>query len=218
MRLNHLVYLDRHASLPKLGDICILDIPDVEDIINDIEIPTADQLTLFIDSYTKFVAAAQAENISFPTNFREIDLVSTDTSIDSFLARTGIRKLVAIRINNLVYPFITERFHVPSQLQGTLVDATGSEGEKTITFSDINKNTGVTEISAGSRILITNNAKQRKDLLQQKILIEWYSEDVNLIHLGVPLLFDLDSTHVVQIYQYTIDEVLSPGETIKIPK
>jgi len=190
----------------------------VEEVIGGITIPTADELTSFIDNYTKFVAAASSENLAFPTNFREIELVSTDTSIDSFLARTGIRKLVAISVNNLVYPFITERHKIASQKQGLLTGATGSTGDNVITYTDITKNTGVQQISAGSRILITNNAKNIVDVLQQKVLIDWISEESKTIRLKSTLLFDLSDEFVVEIYQYTTDEVLSPGDTIKIPK
>lgn len=190
----------------------------VEEIISGITIPTADELISFFDNYTKFVASASSENLSFPTNFREIELVSTDTSIDSFLARTGIRKLVAININKLVYPFITERFKIVSQKQGLVVGVTGLTGENVILYTDITKNIGVQQISATSRILITNNAKNIDDVLQQKVLIDWISEESQTIRLKSPLLFDLSSEFVVEIYQYTTDEVLSPGDIIKIPK
>jgi len=159
-----------------------------------------------------------AENAPFPTNFREIQLVSTDTSIDSFLARTGIRKLVLIKSNNLVYPFITERLRVPSQLQAAVNEATGSEGDTTISFLTLSKEIGVTSIKVGSILLISNNAKELEDLVQQKVSIDYISETDQIIRLASGLLFDLDSTHVIEIYQYTKDQVLSPGDLIKIPQ
>lgn len=191
---------------------------DVSTIINGLSLPTIETINSFISAYTKFVAAASTENAPFPTNFREIQLVSTDTSIDSFLARTGIRKLVAIQSNNLVYPFITERFRVPSQLQATVTGATGSEGETTIPYLTLNKEIGVTSIKVGSILLITNNAKELEDLIQQKVSIDYISETDQIIRLSSGLLFDLDSTFVVEIYQYTKDQVLSPGDLIKIPQ
>ncbi len=191
---------------------------DVQAIISGIDIPTAEQLTTFVDTFTKFVAAASSQNISFPTNTREIILVSTDTSIDNFLVRTGIRKLVAIRINKLVYPFITPRYKVPSQLQATLSGVTGEIGSMNINYTGIAREVGTAEIGKGSIILITNNAKEYSDLNQQKVSIDWISEDSQSIRVVSPLLFDLDDTYFVQINQYTADQVLSPGDLIKIPQ
>lgn len=191
---------------------------DVSTIINGLSIPTIDQINAFITAYTKFVAAASSENAPFPVNFREIQLVSTDTSIDSFLARTGIRKLVAIQSNNLVYPFITERFRVPSQLQAMVNGAAGLKDETTITYTTLSKTIGVTSIKVGSTLLISNNAKELKDLIQQKVIIDYISETDLIIRLNSGLLFDLNSTFVVEIYQYTKDQVLSPGDLIKIPQ
>lgn len=191
---------------------------DVSTIINDIDIPTSDELILFVDTTKKFVSAALSENISIPTNTREITLVSTDTSLDAFIARTNIRKLIAIRINKLVYPFITERYKIPSQLQATLSGVTGALESQTIYYTGITKEVGVTALLAGSRILITNNAKDLEKLEQQKVVVEWISEDSQTIQVVDPLLFELDDEYVVQIYQYTADEVLSPGDLIKIPK
>lgn len=191
---------------------------DVNKIINGLSIPTIDQINTFINAYTKFVSVALSENAPFPANFREIQLVSTDTSIDSFLARTGIRKLVAIQSNNLVYPFITERLRVPSQLQATVNETAGSKDDTTISFTTLSKEIGITSIKVGSILLISNNAKDIKDLIQQKISIDYISETDKIIRLNSGLLFDLDSTFVVEIYQYTKDQVLSPGDFIKIPQ
>ncbi len=191
---------------------------DVNTIISDLDIPTAEQLTTFVDTFTKFVAAASSQNISFPTNFREITLVSTDTSIDNFLIRTGIRKLVAIRINKLVYPFITPRHKVSSNLQATLSGATGTLGSMNINYTGITREVGTAEIGKGSIILISNNAKEYSDLEQQKVSIDWISEDSQSIRVVSPLLFELDDTYLVQIYQYTANQVLSPGDLIKIPQ
>ncbi|MCK5600355.1 hypothetical protein KAR91_00695 [Candidatus Pacearchaeota archaeon] len=203
----------------NLSDADLQQVRDsVDAVLSEVTPPTFEEITSFINNYTKFVNAAALENFPFPTNFREIKLVSTDTSIDSFIDRTGIRKLVAIRINKLAYPFITERFQIPSEQQATLNNTVGSAGDDTITFGTITKNVGVTEISPGSRILITNDAKKLEDLQQQKVLIDWISEETNTIRLKTPLLFDLDSTHLIQIYQYTPNQVLSPGDVIKIPK
>lgn len=190
----------------------------VSEIINGVTFPTVDQFQTFFTNYVSFVAAAGRENTPFPTNFREIQLVSTDTDIDSFLARTGVRKLVTIESNNLAYPFLTERYQIPSQLQADLIGTVGLKGDDTITYASINKNVGVVEIGAGSRILITDNAKNLTDLLQQKILVDWISEDSQTIRLATPLLFDLDDSFLIRIYQYTDYQILSPGELIKIPK
>lgn len=189
----------------------------VSEIINGVVFPTVEQFETFFTNYASFVAAAGRENTPFPTNFREIKLVSTDTDIDSFLARTGVRKLVTIESNNLAYPFLTERYQIPSQLQAN-ISTTGSEGDDTIIYDSLDKQIGVVEIAAGSRILITNNAKNLTDLLQQKVLIDWISEDSQTIRLADQLLFDIGSSFLIQIYQYTDYQILSPGELIKIPK
>jgi len=191
---------------------------DVDTIINGLSIPTIEQINEFTNAYTKFVAAALTENAPFPTNFREIQLVSTDTSIDSFLARTGIRKLVAIKSNNLVYPFITERLRVPSQLQATVTGSEGVKDEITVSYLSLSKEIGITSIKAGSILLISNNSKEFKNIIQQKISIDYISETDQIIRLNSGLLFDLDSTFVVEIYQYTKNQVLSPGDLIKIPQ
>jgi hypothetical protein len=191
---------------------------DVDNVLDGITVPTVDELTNWAAAFKQFVTVASEQNVSFPTNTREIELVSTDISLDSFLDRTGVRKLVIIRINKLVYPFITSRLHVPSDLQGTLVDATGSKDDNNIYFSDVNKEPGVSEIKAGSIVLISNNAKEISQLEQQKIDVEFYSEESMNVRLKDPLLFDLSTEHVVQLYQYTADKVLSPGDLIKIPK
>lgn len=190
----------------------------VSEILAGIDFPTPEQFQVFFVDYQKFVAAALRENTPFPTNFREIPLVSTDTSIDAFLARTGVRKLVTIEANKLAYPFITERYQIPSQLQATVTGTVGLEGDDTLTYSSLNKNVGVVEIAAGSKILITNQAKNISELSQQKILIDWISEDSQTIRLAEPLLFDLDNCCLIRIYQYSDFQILSPGDQIKIPK
>jgi hypothetical protein len=191
---------------------------DVDDIVGNTSVPTADELTAFINAYSQFVSNASAENISFPTNTREITLVSTDTTLDNFIARTGVRKLIIIRINNLVYPFITNRYKVPSDKQADLTGIMCSEGEYSIDYTAISKVDGSTTIKPGSIILITNNAKKLENLEQQKTGLEWISEESKTIQLKDPLLFDIDSDHVVQIYQYTDNQILAPGEMIKIPQ
>lgn len=190
----------------------------VAEVLAGIDFPTPEQFQVFFVDYQKFVAAALRENTPFPTNFREIPLVSTDTSIDAFLARTGVRKLVTIEANKLAYPFITERYQIPSQLQATVIGTVGLTGDDTLTYSSLNKNVGVVEIAAGSKILITNQAKNISELFQQKILIDWISEDSQTIRLAEPLLFDLDNCCLVRIYQYSDFQILSPGDQIKIPK
>ncbi|MCK5603731.1 hypothetical protein KAR91_17725 [Candidatus Pacearchaeota archaeon] len=190
----------------------------VAEILDGIDFPTTDEFQAFFVDYQKFVAAALRENTPFPTNFREIPLVSTDTSIDAFLSRTGIRKLVAIEANKLAYPFITERYQIPSQLQATLTGSVGLEGDDALTYASISKNVGVVEMAAGSMILITNQTKNISDLLQQKVIVDWISEDSQTIRLANPLLFDLDATLLIRIYQYSDFQILSPGDQIKIPK
>ena len=191
---------------------------EVQAILNTITIPTNDELLNYVKNVSSFITAALRENTPFPANFREIPLVSTDTSIDAFLARTGIRKLVAIEANKLAYPFITERYQVPSQLQATLTGTVGLEGDSTLTYTSSVKNVGVVEIAAGSKILITNQTKNISDLLQQKTVIDWFSEDLQTIRLADSLLFDLDATFLIRIYQYSDFQILSPGDQIKIPK
>lgn len=190
----------------------------VNDLLSQITIPNALEMVTFINAVSQFMANVEEEKISFPTKYREIPLVSTDTSLDSFIRRTGTGKLVIIAMNRLVYPYITERYHIPSQLQGTVIGGTGTKGSTAITFTDITKNIGVLDIRPGSKILITNRAKHEKDLKQQKALIDWYTDATKTIRLKSTLLFEIDSSFVIQIYQYTPDNVLSPGDTIKIPK
>ncbi len=217
--INRVVEILELADPLTMTDAELLNLrADVDEIINDIEVPSAEQLLTYVDSFSKFMSAVEPENVSFPTNFREIQLVSTDISIDNFLDRTGIRKLVAIRINKLVYPFITERFRVPSRLQATLSGTTGTEDDLLINYTGIERVVGSSEILPGSIVLITNQAKDLENLKQQKVSIDWISQDTQTIRLASPLLFDLDSTYLVQIYQYTADQVLSPGDSIKIPK
>lgn len=191
---------------------------NVNDIVDNVSVGTPDQVIAFANAYSQFVSNASVENISFPTNTREITLVSTDTTLDNFIARTGVRKLVIIRINNLVYPFITNRFKVPSDKQADLTGVTCGQGEYSIEYTAITKVVGSTTIKPGSILLITNNAKKLENLEQQKTRIEWISEASKTIQLKDPLLFDIDSNHVVQIYQYTDNQILAPGEMIKIPQ
>jgi len=191
---------------------------DIKDIINDITIPTTDELLAFINNFTKFVSAASIEDVSFSANTREIRLVSTDTSLDNFIARVGVGKLTIIAINKLLYPYITERFHIPSILQATVIGSSSLAGESSIIYTGITKQVGATGVKAGGKILITNNARDLNNLEQQKTEILWISEDLKTIQLKDALLFDISPNHVVQIYQYIDGYVLSPGEFIKIPK
>lgn len=217
--INDINDILKSADPLSLSDAEIVSLRNTVDaIIQSINIPTADALTQWTVDYSQFVSAAIEENVSFPTNFREIPLVSTDISLDSFLGRTGIRKLVAIRINNLVYPFITERYKIPSPLQGELIGVTASAGDTTIYFSDIIKEAGVDEIEAGSMLLITDEKKNIRELKQQKIDIEYYDEGTMTVRLKTPLLFDLDDSFMLNVYQYTKDQVLSPKDFIKIPQ
>ena len=191
---------------------------EINDIIDSIPIPTQDQITEFLDSYSKFVAAAAEENVIIPSKFREVQLASTDISLDSFIKRTNTRKTVIIGLNNLTYPFITARFKVAGVLQATLVDATGSTGDELINYTALLKESGVEEIKKGNEIIITNSAKNLSDLKQQKTILDYISEDTNTIRINNALLFDLDSTFEVKIHQFSKDQILSPGELIKIPK
>ncbi|MCK5608171.1 hypothetical protein KAR91_40190, partial [Candidatus Pacearchaeota archaeon] len=144
---------------------------EINDIIDSIPIPTQDQITEFLDSYSKFVAAAAEENVIIPSKFREVQLASTDISLDSFIKRTNTRKTVIIGLNNLTYPFITARFKVAGVLQATLVDATGSTGDELINYTALLKESGVEEIKKGNEIIITNSAKNLSDLKQQKTIL-----------------------------------------------
>lgn len=191
---------------------------EIDSTVGNIDVPDAEQLAVFIDAVKKFASNASSENISIPTNTREITLVSTDISLDSFIFRTGIHKLIAISLNNLAYPFITERYHIPSALQATISNFTGTKGGITVTYSTINYEAGSSAIIPGSMILVSNNARNILNVEQQKLRIEWISETSGVIRVNTPLLFDWTSNHVVEIYKYTKDKVLSPGEMIKIPQ
>jgi hypothetical protein len=188
------------------------------DLFDSVSVPDADQFTTFINDYSKFVAAAAEENIIIPSKFRTIQVASTDISLDSFLSRTNTIKTVIIGLNNLAYPHITARFKLVGVLQGTLVDATGSTGDENINYTSIIKETGVDEIKKGNEVIITNNAKDMSLLKQQKTILDYISEDSNLIRINDPLLFDLDSTFTVKIHKFSKAKILSPGESIKIPK
>ena len=191
---------------------------EISSIFDDIPIPTADSITAWVDNYSKFIAAALEEGVIIPSKFREIQLVTTDISLDSFLSRTDTRRLVIIGLNKLAYPFITPRFKVLGALQATLVGAVGSTDDELISFTSLTKETGVGEIKKGNEILITNNALNDSQLNQQKTILDYVSEDTNIIRISDPLLFDLDSTFSVKIHQFSKDQILSPGELIKIPK
>ena len=191
---------------------------EISGIFDDIPIPTADSITTWVDNYSKFIAAALEEGVIIPSKFREIPLVSTDISLDSFLSRTNTRRLVIIGLNNLAYPSITSRFKVVGVLQATLVDAVGLTDDELISFTSLTKETGVGEIKKGNEVLITNNAKNDEQLKQQKTVLDYVSEDTNIIRISAPLLFDLDDTFSVKIHQFSKDQILSPGELIKIPK
>ncbi len=211
----------------EIFDIDFLDLSSIDktllsnemsDFFGDIPIPTEDSITAWVDSYSKLVAAALEEGVVIPSKFREIPLVSTDISLDSFLRRTNTRKLVIIGLNNLAYPHITPRFKVVGVLEATLVDAVGVTDDELISFTSLTKETSIDEIKKGSAILITNNAVNDSQLKQQKTTLDYISEDTNIIRISDPLLFDLDSTFSVQIHQFSKDQILSPGENIKIPK
>ncbi len=218
------VLIDR---INEIFDIDFLDLSSIDktllsseisSIFDDISIPTEDTITAWVDNYSKFVAAASEEGVIIPSKFREIQLVTTDISLDSFLSRTNTRRLVIIGLNNLTYPFITSRFKVDGVLQATLVDAVGSTGDNNITFSSLLVETGVGEIKKGNEVLITNNAKNDSQLKQQKTVVSYIDEDNGFIRINDPLLFDLDSTISVKIHQFGKGQILSPGELIKIPK
>ena len=191
---------------------------EIDDIINEFSIPTQDQIVEYLDNYSKFAASATEENIIIPFKFREVQLASTDISLDSFIKRTNTRKTVIIGLNNLAYPFITERFKVAGVLQATLINATGSVTDEIINFTGLLKESGVDEIKKGNEVIITNNAKDKSELKEQKTILNYISEDTNTIRINDPLVFDLDSTFTVKIHQFSKAQILSPGEFIKVPK
>ena len=191
---------------------------EINDIIDEFSIPTQDQITEYLDNYSKFVAAATEENIIIPAKFREVQLASTDISLDSFIKRTNTRKTVIIGLNNLAYPFITARFKVAGVLQATLIDATGSVTDEIINFTGLLKESGVDEIKKGNEVIITNNAKEKSELKEQKTILNYISEDTNTIRINDPLPFDLNANFTVKIHQFSKAQILSPGEFIRIPK
>lgn len=191
---------------------------EISNLINDISIPTADELLLKLEGYSKFVTQATEEAIIVPSNFRFIQIASTDISLDAFVNRTNTRKTDIIGLNNLVYPYITARYKVPGVLQASLTDSVGITGEKNINYTSLAKISGSGDIKAGNQVLITNNAKNTDDLKQMKSNLDYISEDSNLIRIATPLLFNVDGSFEVSIHLFSTDRILSPGESIKIPK
>ncbi|MCP4749371.1 MAG: hypothetical protein GY866_00625 [Proteobacteria bacterium] len=191
---------------------------EVAEIVNSITIPTADQMRTFLSAFTELVRNAAKEETVLPANTREITLASTDTSLDAFVRRTRLNKAMAVSLNKLVYPYLTARFAFPSQLLATLSGTTGTKDDIFVDFDGITNEGGAPNVEAGSKVLITNNARHGKDLLQQKGVCGDFDEDNKKLRLESPLLFDLTSSHVVRLYLYTDDRILSVGEKIKIPK
>jgi hypothetical protein len=190
---------------------------EIQNIINDIPIPTQDIITTWAENYSKFVAAAAEGSIIIPSKFRTVQIASTDISLDAFIKRTNTRKVVIIGLNKLSYPHITRRFKVPGVLQATLVSATGLTSDDNILFTSLSKEIGAGEVKKGNSVIITNNAQSTDQLKQQKTILDYVDEDSGFIRISNPLPFDLDDTFDVKIHQFSKDQILAHPEFIKIP-
>lgn len=216
--------IDRFTEIAKIDFLNLSSIDktllssEIKELYAGIQIASVDEVTAFLDNFSKFATAAAEENVIIPSKFREIEVASTDTSLNSFLNRTGTRRTDIVGLNNLIYPYLSERFKVPGVLQGTVTDPVGDEGSLLINFSTITKEIGVSKLKKGDEILITNSAQNTPELKQLKTIMEYFSEDDGIIRINDALLFDLDSEFTVKIHQFRKGQILSPGETIKIPK
>lgn len=186
-------------------------------IVGQISIPTADQITDFINAFNSLVNHTKDETDAIPVQTKDIQILSTDINLDSFIRRTGFRKAMIIELNKLQFPYIAKRLSIPSQEQADVITPVGVQGEKNITFASLfhYENSGIPEV--GSKVLITNNARFDADLNQQKSSIDWIDEAVLEFRMEDALLFNVDSTYVVEIFQDTVYQVLEVGKTIKVP-
>lgn len=216
--------IDRFTEIAKIDFLSLSSIDktllssEIKELFAGIQIGSIDQVTEFLDNFSKAAAAAIEENVIIPSKFREIEVASTDISLDSFIRRTNTRKTIIIGLNNLVYPYLSARFKVPGVLQGTLNSPTGTEGSEVINFTTITKEIGVGNIKKGDEILITNSAQKTSELKQLKTIMDYIDEDNGIIRINNALPFDLDAEFTVKIHQFRKGQILSPGEIIKIPK
>jgi len=186
-------------------------------VANSISVPTADELTDFLNAYAALISSATGEDESIPVQIQEIIILSTDINLDSFIARTGFKKAMIIELNRLQFPYISYRLQIPSQKQATLTGHTGTVAGFNLSFTTIayEINAGTAEV--GSQVLISNNARFDEDVVQQKSTIDWIDVTAKELKLKDALLFDVDSTYSVEIFQGTVYQVLEVGKTIKVP-
>lgn len=186
-------------------------------VVTSINVPTADDIQKFLAAYTALSNYADGEDNTIPFQTQDMRILSTDVNLDSFIRRTGYKKAMIIELNKLQFPYIAERIEIPSQKQGDLVDPIGVQGEFNLTFSSISylENAGTADV--GSKILISNNARFDKDLIQQKFTIDFIDETLQELKLSDALLFDVDSTYSVEVFQDTVYQILEVGKTIKVP-
>ncbi len=186
-------------------------------VISSFSIPTSDDIQDFLNAYVALANYATGDDESIPVQTQEIRILSTDINLDSFIRRTGFKKPMIIDLNKLQFPYISKRLQIPSQKQATLTGHTGTLGEYNLSFTTLTyeENTGTAEV--GSKVLITNNSRFDADLVQQKTSIDWIDITGNELKLQDALLFDVDSTYSVEIFQDTVYQVLEVGKTIKVP-
>lgn len=186
-------------------------------VISSISIPTAEDVDNFLSAYTALVNYATGEDDTIPAQTQDIRILSTDVNLDAFVRRTGFKKAMIIELNKLQFPYIAKRLEIPSQKQGDIIDPIGTQGEFNLTFSSISYLENAGTAAVGSKVLISNNARFDKDLIQQKFVIDVVDETLKELKLNETLLFNVDSTYSVEIFQDTVYQVLEVGATIKIP-
>lgn len=186
-------------------------------VISSISIPTAEDIDKHLSAYTALVNYATGGDDTLPANTQEIIILSTDVNLDSFIKRTGFKKAMIIELNKLQFPYIAKRLEIPSQKQATMVGPSGTQGEHNLQFTSLISEEGVSIPQIGSKVLITNNARFDDDVVQQKFSIDFIDVAIGELKLSDALLFNVDSTYSVEIFQDTVYEILEVGKTIKIP-
>ena len=186
-------------------------------VISSILVPTADDINKFLNAYTALVNYATGDDDTIPANTQEIRILSTDVNLDAFIRRTGFKKAMIIDLNKLQFPYISKRLEIPSQKQSTLLGYTASTGDYNIKYTSETNEENAGTVEVGSQVLITNNARFDDDLSQQKSFIDWIDLTTKELKLRDALLFNLDSSYSVEIFQDTVYQILEVGKTIKIP-
>jgi len=189
----------------------------VNSVVSSITIPTVDELKKFLNAYASLVNYATGEDDSTPVQTKEIQILSTDINLDSFMRRTGFKKAMIIELNKLQHPYIAVRLQIPSQKQATLTGHSGTLGGYNLTYTSLTYEENSGTVSVGSKVLITNNARFDKDVVQQKISVDWIDPTTKELKLSDAMLFNVDSSYSVEIFQDTVYQVLEVGKTIKVP-